>query len=68
MTLGRAVGLSVAGLMILVGAVWAGQGMGYIGGSSMTDQDEWAFIGSITAGLGVALVIVIVQNARRKDG
>lgn len=66
MTLRRAVGLSIAGLMILVGVVWAGQGMGYIGGSSMTDQDQWAFIGSITAGLGVALVIVIVQNARRR--
>jgi hypothetical protein len=67
LTLGRAVGLAVAGLMVLVGAVWAGQGMGYIGGSPMTDQDEWAFIGSAMAGLGVALAIVVVQNARRKD-
>ena len=67
MSLGRAIGLSIAGLIILVGAVWAGQGMGYIGGSPMTDQDEWAFIGSLTAGLGVALAIVVVQNARRKD-
>ena len=66
MTLRRAVGLSIAGLMILVGAVWAGQGMGYIGGSGMTDQDEWAFIGSLTAGLGVALAIVVVQNGRRR--
>ena len=48
--------------------MWVGQGMGYIGGSSMTDQDEWAFIGAITAGLGVALFIVMIQNARRKDG
>ena len=67
MTLGRAVGLSIAGLMILVGGVFAGQGMGYIGGSEMTDQDEWAFIGSAMAGLGVALAIVVLQNARRKD-
>jgi len=66
-TLGRAVGLSIAGLMILVGGVFAGQGMGYIGGSAMTDQDEWAFIGSALAGLGVALAIVVVQNARRKN-
>jgi uncharacterized membrane protein len=68
MTLGRAVGLSVAGLMILAGGVFAGQGMGYIDGSPMTGQDEWAFIGSALAGLGVALVIVVVQNARRRDG
>jgi hypothetical protein len=66
--MGRTVGLAIAGLMVLVGAVWAGQGMGYIGGSPMTDQDEWAVIGSITAGLGVALAIVVVQNARRRDG
>ena len=68
MTLGRAVGLAIAGLMILVGGLWAGQGMGYIGGSPMTGQDEWAIIGSLTAGLGVALAIVVVQNANRKDG
>ena len=52
MRLGRTLGLAVAGLMVLVGGLWWGQGTGYIGGSSMTDQDEWAFIGSITAGLG----------------
>lgn len=65
MTLGRAVGLAIAGLMVLVGGLWWGQGNGWIGGSSMTGQDEWAFIGALTAGLGVALAIVVVQRARR---
>jgi hypothetical protein len=64
-TLGRALGLSVAGLMVLVGGVWWGQGNGWIGGSSMTGDDTWSVIGAITAGLGVALAIVVVQNARR---
>jgi hypothetical protein len=68
MTLGRAVGLAVAGLMILVGGVWWGQGMGWIGGSSMTDDETWAYVGALTAGLGVALAIVVVQSARRRDG
>ncbi|MBJ7358596.1 hypothetical protein [Nocardioides sp.] len=68
MTLGRTVGLAIAGLMILVGGVWFGQGNGWIGGSSMTDEDFWAYAGALTAGLGVALAIVVVQNARRKDG
>ena len=68
MTLGRAVGLSIAGLMVLVGGLWFGQGNGWIGGSSMTGEDFWAYAGALTAGLGVALVIVIAQNARRKDG
>lgn len=49
----------VAGvLMVLVGALWTGQGLGYIGGSVMTDQRIWAIIGPILAGFGVALVVV----------
>ena len=66
MTLGRALGLSIAGLMVLVGALWTGQGLGWIGGSSMTGDDTWAIIGPITAGLGVALAITIVGNARER--
>lgn len=67
MTLGRTLGLAVAGVMILVGGVWFGQGNGWIGGSFMTDESFWAFAGAITAGLGIALGIVVVQAARRKD-
>jgi hypothetical protein len=63
-TLGRALGLAVAGLLVLVGGVWFGQGNGWIGGSSMTDQDFWAYAGAVTAGLGVALAIVVVQRGR----
>jgi hypothetical protein len=62
MTLGRALGLGVAGLMVLMGAVWTFQGLGYLEGSFMTDSDTWAIIGPITAGLGVALGIVVVQG------
>jgi apolipoprotein N-acyltransferase len=65
MTLRRALGLSVAGVMVLLGALWTGQGLGWIGGSSMSGQDEWAIIGPLVGGLGVALGIVIVGNARR---
>ena len=52
--------------MVLVGAVFTGQGLGWIGGSSMTGDDTWAIIGPIVAGLGVALAISIVGNARQK--
>jgi hypothetical protein len=67
-TLKRALGLSLAGVMVLVGALWTGQGLGWIGGSSMSGQDEWAIIGPLVAGLGVALVITIVGNVRRSRG
>ncbi len=66
MTLGRAIGLSIAGVMVLVGALWTGQGLGWIGGSSMTGEDKWAIIGPIVAGLGVALAISIIGRARQQ--
>jgi hypothetical protein len=66
MTLRRALGLSIAGVMVLVGALWTGQGLGWIGGSSMTGEDEWAIIGPIVAGLGVALAISIIGTARQR--
>ena len=65
MTLGRALGLSIAGVMVMSGAVFTGQGLGWIGGSSMSDDSTWAIIGPIVAGLGVALMIVIVGRIRR---
>jgi hypothetical protein len=67
-TLRRALGLSVAGIMVLVGALWTGQGLGWIGGSSMSGESFWAIVGPLVAGLGVALIIVIVGNARRARG
>jgi hypothetical protein len=64
-TLKRALGLCVAGVMVLVGALWTGQGLGWIGGSSMSGESFWAIAGPFVAGLGVALGITIVGSARR---
>jgi hypothetical protein len=38
------------------------QGLGYVGGSSMTGSDTWAIVGPVVAGLGVALGIVVAQR------
>jgi hypothetical protein len=48
----RGVGL----LATLVGLVWIGQGLGYIGGSFMTSQPEWVRNGAITLLAGLALL------------
>jgi hypothetical protein len=65
MTLGRAAGFSIAAIMVLLGALFTGQGLGWIGGSAMSGDSTWAIIGPILAGLGVALGISIVGRIRR---
>jgi hypothetical protein len=55
----KVLALAVAGLMVLVGALWTFQGLGYVEGSAMTGERTWSVIGPIVAGLGVALLIVI---------
>lgn len=58
----RALLVALGVLMVLAGAVWTGQGLGYVGGSPMTDQTTWAIIGPLVAGLGVALVVTAVRR------
>lgn len=56
--------LALGGLMVLVGGVWAFQGLGYLEGSSMTGERTWAILGPLVAGLGLALMIVVLQRRR----
>ena len=65
MTLGRAAGFSIAAIMVLLGVLFTGQGLGWIGGSAMSGDSTWAIVGPILAGLGVALGISIVGRIRR---
>ena len=49
-------GIGVVGILIvLAGAVFAGQGLGFIPGSFMTGKMEWFWIGSVMVVFGVAL-------------
>jgi hypothetical protein len=43
-------------LLVLVGAVWFGQGVGVIGGSFMTGEILWAVIGAPMVFVGALLV------------
>ena len=61
----RALGIALGVVLVLTGAVWTFQGLGYLEGSPMTGQTIWATVGPIVAGLGVALVLVA---ARRRQG
>lgn len=43
-------------VLCVVGAVWLGQGVGWIGGSFMSGQALWAVIGAIALLAGVSLL------------
>lgn len=58
----RALLIALGALMVVVGAIWTGQGLGYIGGSAMTDQSLWAVLGPLLAGFGVALIVVAARR------
>jgi len=57
-----AVGLGV--LLVLVGAVWTLQGLGYIGGSAMSGVALWAVVGPVVVILGLLLA---VRGARKRS-
>jgi hypothetical protein len=46
----------VGGLVVLAGAVFAGQGLGYIPGSVMTGDIKWFWIGGAMVVVGLALL------------
>lgn len=49
--------------LLLVGLLWVLQGAGIVGGSFMTGQSRWLYIGIVTAALGAA---VLGLGARRR--
>jgi len=58
----KILGLVVAAALVVFGVVFTLQGLGYVGGSSMTGSETWAILGPLIAGLGVALGIVVLQR------
>ncbi|TMB97192.1 MAG: hypothetical protein E6J40_08650 [Chloroflexi bacterium] len=59
----RAGAVVVAVLVVLAGAVFAGQGLGYIPGSFMTGDMHWFWIGGamVVGGLVLAAATVIYR-------
>jgi hypothetical protein len=58
---------TVLGILCLaVGAVWIGQGAGWIHGSFMTGEALWLVIGVVVAALGAWLVVGAIASRRTR--
>lgn len=45
-------------LLIIMGAIWALQGLSIIGGSFMVGQTRWLYIGLLTMVIGAGLLFI----------
>jgi hypothetical protein len=58
----RTVRFVIGVALCLVGAVWVGQGVGWIGGSFMSGEAAWAVIGAVAIVIG----LVTMRGPRRR--
>ena len=56
-------GIVLGAVLVVVGAVFTFQGLGYLGGSAMTGVTLWAVVGPILAIVGLVL---IARSARAR--
>lgn len=62
--MGRSSLLVIGVVLVVIGLLWTGQGLGWIGGSPMTGVTLWAVVGPILAIVGTVLIV----RARRRTG
>ena len=58
----RPIQIAIAIVLIVLGALWSGQGAGYIPGSFMSGDRTWLYIGIILLVAGLALLIRSVRR------
>ncbi|MFI5226689.1 MAG: hypothetical protein ACHQ3P_08445 [Candidatus Limnocylindrales bacterium] len=56
--------LIVAAIVALVGLAWIGQGSGAIGGSAMSGNSFWEYVGVALIAVAAVLFVVEVRHAR----
>ena len=57
LTMGQWVGRIIGIVLVLIGGLWALQGLGVVGGSVMTGSTAWLVIGLVTVGMGLAVLL-----------
>ncbi len=58
----RTIALIVAGLLIVLGALFFLQGIGLVGGSVMTGDPTWAVIGPVMVLIGLVLGLFFLRR------
>ena len=58
--------LIVAAVLIVIGVVWALQGLGVMGGSAMSGNSMWAVIGPIVMVVGIVVGLVALRRGVRR--
>ena len=64
---GRVALLVVGLILIVVGAVFAGQGANLIPGSSMTGDRTWLYVGLVLIVVGIAVIAFGLRRRGRGD-
>lgn len=62
---GRTTLISVGVIALIIGGIWAGQGLGLIPGSFMTGDRTWLIVGSIVGVVGIVLVVLGLRRPTR---
>lgn len=56
---------AVGALLLVAGTVFALQGFGVLGGSSMSGSNVWAAVGPVIAAVGVVMLVGAVRSGQR---
>ena len=62
---GRIVLVVIGVIAIIIGFVFAGQGLNLIPGSSMTGDRTWLYVGVVVAIVGIVLVVLGLRRPGR---
>jgi hypothetical protein len=57
--------MTIGGLAVVLGAVWALQGLNVLTDSQMSDNSVWAVVGPVVALAGLVLIVIGVRIRSR---
>jgi hypothetical protein len=60
--------MTAGSMLIALGGIWVLQGVGTLGGSFMTGQATWAWIGAACVLFGLPLVVAGRRRSRSRNG